>query len=64
MVLVVFYPSGDGELHIQAQRKDNNTVDFAFTHTLVSHEWDTLVAAAGAIIAQEERSKYTKSGQR
>lgn len=67
MTLIVKYPPYfDGELHIKANMHDRKlSCEYSFIHSTSkeatgvegANEWQTLVAAAKAIIAQDERRK-------
>ena len=56
-LIIQYPPEFDGELHIKWESFliDNSKYTYQFTHSAEGNEWDTLVSAARAIIAQDER---------
>lgn len=60
-IVIQYPPEYDGELHIWAFRKTIQTakVDFTLRHAIKNNEtdWENLVRAAKAIIAQDKRNK-------
>ncbi|HEX6824777.1 MAG TPA: hypothetical protein VF077_00560 [Nitrospiraceae bacterium] len=58
---VYFPPSFDGELHIEvASLPEDKAFSYMFTHAARGDDWDTLVAVAHAILAQDARRKGRK----
>jgi len=57
-IVIKYPPSFDGELHITCSAHDPNHFTYTFTHASVNdNTWDTLVAAAQAILEQDRRKK-------
>lgn len=61
-IVITYPPDYDGELHIDAEEKvglskSSRSWKFTFEHAASSDEsaWETLVAAAKAIVAQQKR---------
>ena len=65
MIVITYPPEHDGELHIDVKKnsrygKASADFTYTFTHASKGNEWETLVAAAKAIIAQDERGMKSK----
>lgn len=60
LIVIRYPPDFDGELHISCKEIPHPVkfdYQYTFTHAEKGDSWETLVAAAKAIVAQDERMK-------
>lgn len=58
-IVVSYPPEFDGELWIDYLEVEKRSFIFNFTHSQTGSAWQTLVSAAKAILAQDERNSLT-----
>lgn len=56
--IIITYPDGDGELHIETE-KESNSWTFKFTYSDQGDKWRTLVQAAKDILKADDLKRKT-----